>query len=86
MFKENKICVSKDRKQILCFVRDEFGEISYETMYNFNIETIMKGDIAILSSERDVEMFTKYLDENTIDLITYKEMLEHLLKLEDKKI
>ena len=75
-----KVCVTKLRKQILCFVRDEYNEIMYETMVDFNLENIMCGDIIQFSSDKDVEMYTRDFTESEIDMISQKEMLEILLE------
>lgn len=84
MFKDVKICVSKERTEVLCFVKDidnDFNVINlYEVMNTLTIETIMSGDVVLFKSDNDIKQYIKYFDESEIDLITYKEMLEHLLK------
>ena len=75
-----KVCVTKSRKQILCFVRDEYNEIMYETMVDFNLENIMCGDIIQFYSDKDIETYTRDFTEIEIDMITQKEMLEILLE------
>lgn len=84
LLKDTKICVTKNRNKVLCFVTDidnDYNVINlYEVMGDFTIETIMSGDVVLFKTEKDIKEYTKYFDESEIDLITHKEMLEHLLK------
>lgn len=86
MFKERKICVNLNRTKVVCVVRDETNAPYLELLEDFNIENIMSGDVLTFYSEKD---FKDYLssnrdeDPNNLELITYREMLNILLKQVD---
>lgn len=86
MFREPKICVNLNRKRVVCVVRDETNVPYYERLEDFNIENIMSGDVLTFYNEKDFKDYlssNKDVDPNDLELITYREMLNILLKQVD---
>ena len=86
MFKERKICVNLNRTKVVCVVRDETNVPYCDRLDDFNIENIMSGDVLTFYNEKDFKDYlssNKDVDPNDLELITYREMLNILLKQVD---
>lgn len=73
-----KVCVTVERTQILCYVMGYDGPL-YEEMEDFNLDTIINGNIVQFYTDKDIEKYFSSYEKYEIDLISSKEMLEILL-------
>ena len=80
MLKEAKVCITTDKKKILCNVYDSDDCPIYTKFYALDIDTIMSGAVEVAYTYKQLEKIKNENFEEEIEFITLKELLERVLK------